>query len=214
MLKQLKYVTLAVGVAIVLVSCGSKSQNEGSESTEVQKEPVCTYTYMPDSTSLTWTAYKFTKRAGVSGTFNQISVTNTSTSESPTDVLVGAEFSITTASVNSGNAERDPKLVAFFFEKLANTQNITGKINSIKDNEAVVSITMNDKTVDVVGKISVEGNKVSLTTQVDMTDFEGLDAIASLNKVCSDKHTDEDGVSKLWPDVAIVVSTVLTKNCQ
>jgi len=47
-----------------------------------------------------------------------------------------------------------------------------------------------------------------------MADFEGLDAIASLNEACSALHTSEDGESKLWPDVDIVVSTVLKKECK
>lgn len=213
MLKPINYV-VALGMAVVLTACGGNQTKNESEETSTNKTPVCTYSYLADSTHLTWTAYKFTKRAGVSGTFDHIAVNNTQAAEKMEDVLVGADFSIHTPSVNSGNAERDPKLVEFFFKKLADTETITGKINSIQNGEAVVSITMNKKTVDVIGKVTTEGTKITLTTSIDMTDFEGLDAIASLNEVCAAKHTDEDGESKLWPDVAVVVSTVLAKNCE
>ncbi len=208
--------TLAVALisGALLTSCGGEEQKE-SDSAEKTNAVVesCTYSYVSDSTTLKWTAYKFTKRAGVGGTFNHIAVNNAKSSDNPLEVLIGADFSIDATSVNSGNEERDPKLVEFFFKKLANTETIKGKIISINNGEAVVTIIMNDKSVDVNGKISVEGNKVTLTTSVDMTDFEGLGAIASLNEVCSAKHMDEDGQSKLWPDVDIVVSTVLKKEC-
>ena len=212
-MKSMKTLFIALFSAVILISCGGKTKEETKESTEAVKE-TCTYSYVADSTILKWTAYKFTKRAGVSGTFNHIAVNNTKDADNAFDVLVGADFSIHTPSVNSGNAERDPKLVKFFFEQLADTEMIKGKIVSVNGEDAVVTIIMNGKSVDVVGKVTVEGNKVSLSTSVDMADFEGLDAIASLNEVCSAKHTDEDGESKLWPDVDIVVSTVLKKECK
>ncbi len=212
-MKSIKTIAIALLSATILISCGGETTKESAENTEAVKE-TCTYTYVSDSTTLKWTAYKFTKRAGVSGTFNHIAVNNTITAENPFDVLVGADFSIHTPSVNSGNAERDPKLVKFFFEQLADTEIIKGKIVSVNGAEAVVTITMNGKSVDVVGKVTVEANKVSLSTSVDMADFEGLGAIESLHEVCAAKHTDEDGESILWPDVDIIVSTVLKKECK
>ncbi len=209
----MKTLGLIILSATFLISCGGENKQESTESVETVKE-TCTYSYAADSTTLKWTAYKFTKRAGVSGTFNHIAVNNTKADKNPFDVLVGADFSIHTPSVNSGNAERDPKLVEFFFNKLSDTEMIKGKIVSVNGEDAVVTIIMNGKSVDVVGKVTIEGNKVSLSTSVNMADFEGLDAIALLNEVCSAKHTDEDGESKLWPDVDIVVSTVLKKECK
>lgn len=213
-MKISKSLILSLLIASIFVACGTSTTSTEENSNEATVKETCTYSYMADSTSLKWTAYKFTKKAGVSGTFDQIALNNTKGSEAPFEVLIGADFSIVTASVNSGNAERDPKLVAFFFNKLLGTESITGKINSVNDGEAVVSITMNERTVDVVGKVTLEGDKVTLDASIDMTDFEGLDAIASLNEVCSAQHTEEDGESKLWPDVSIVVSTVLKKECK
>lgn len=213
-MKISKSLMLGLWSASLFFACGSNttSKEETSESATVADE-ACTYSYISDSTKLKWTAYKFTKKTGVSGTFDQIVVSNTKSADSPVEVLAGSEFNISTASVNSGNLERDPKLVSFFFNQLVGTD-IIGKINSINNGDAVVSITMNGKTVDIVGKLMEEGNRVTLTASVDMTDFEGLDAVTSLNEVCSAKHTDEDGESKLWPDVDIVVSTVLRKECK
>jgi len=214
-MKLTKTLLISLFSASLFIACTSDNKSSETSSDETSTEiENCMYSYVADSTHFNWTAYKFNSRAGVGGTFNSIKVTNTPSSVNPLDVLKGAEFVINTASVNSGNEERDPKLVVYFFNVLINTENITGKINAINNGEAEVSITLNDKTVNVVGKVTVEGEKVSMEATIDMNDFEGLGAIASLNEVCSAKHTDEDGVSKLWPDVSIIVSTVLKKECK
>lgn len=213
-MKLIRILTLAMLSSTLFFACSTstKSGDESAESGDVKQ--ACTYSYNADSTNFKWTAYKYTTRAGVGGTFDDITVSNTKSSENKTDVLVGAEFTINTGSVNSGNEERDPKVVEFFFGKLVDGGTITGKINSIKDGEAVVTINMNDVHMDVVGKITEEGNKVTMTAKVDMTDFEGLGAVESLNEKCYDLHTGDDGVSKLWPDVSIEVSTVLNETCE
>jgi hypothetical protein len=38
---------------------------------------------------------------------------------------------------------------------------------------------------------------------MDITNWNPLDALASLNKVCEILHTGRDGVSKTWSDVAL-----------
>lgn len=214
MMKISKLLMLSLLSASLFVACSTSTTSTEESSGEETVKEACVYSYIADSTSLKWTAYKFAKKVGVSGTFNQITLNNAKGAETPMEVLIGADFSIETTSVNSGNLERDPKLVAHFFNKLVSTETITGKINSVNEDEAVVSITMNENTVDVVGKVTLEGEKISLEVSIDMSDFDGLDAIVSLNEVCSAKHTDEDGESKLWPEVSIVVSTVLKKECK
>ena len=213
-MKLSKSLILGFLSASIFVACGTSTTSTDENSAEATAKESCSYSYIADSTSLKWTAYKFTKKTVVSGTFDNITVNNTKSAESPMEVLIGADFSISTASVNSGNPERDPKIVFFFFKKLVGTETITGKINSVNDGEAVVSITLNERTVDVVGKVTIEEDRVNLDVSIDITDFEGLDAIASLNEVCSAQHTEEDGESKLWPDVSITVSTVLKKECK
>lgn len=214
-MKSIKTILIALVCVFLFISCSTSStSNEESADESTSDSETCKYSYNADSTSLKWTAYKFSAKTGVAGTFDKIEVTNTQVSENIMEVLVGAEFTIITGSVNSGNVERDPKLVEFFFNKLANTEAIKGKINSINNGEAVVSILLNDKSVDVVGKVTQEGDKVSMTLSIDMNNFDGMGAVNSLNEACSALHTDKDGESKLWPNVDIVVSTILNKQCK
>lgn len=213
-MKISKSLMLALLSTSLFVACttSTTSNEETSEETSSTKE-ACMYSYISDSTALRWTAYKFTDRAGVGGTFNDITISNTQVSEDIFDVLVGAEFLISTASINSGDATRDPKVVEFFFKTLVDTETISGKINSIDGGEAIVSIRMNERTVDYVGKITAEEEKISLSVSIDMNDFDGMAAIDVLNEMCSLLHTGEDGESKLWSDISIVVTTVLKKEC-
>lgn len=109
-MKSLNSIVYAFVCSIFFYSCSSSTTT--SDETSVSEEK-CTYTYLADSTSLKWTAYKFSNKTGVAGTFENIEVTKTQVADTRLGVFVGAEFAIETGSVNSGNVERDPKLIEF-----------------------------------------------------------------------------------------------------
>ena len=182
-MKLLRMLFLAMLSSSVFFACSTntKSGDENSENGEVASQ-ACTYSYNADSTTFKWTAYKYTTRAGVSGTFDGIEVKDTKTSDNKLEVLKGAEFVIDPFSVNSGNEERDPKVVKYFFGSMANTDKITGRINMIEGNEASILVTMNDRHVDVIGHLAVEGNKVTLTAKLDMNTFDAMEAVNALNQ--------------------------------
>ena len=64
-------------------------------------------------------------------------------------------------------------------------------------------------TKEVPVKVVTEGNKFTLEGKIELGLFNGQTAIDSLNYVCKDVHKGADGITKLWPDVAIKVSTVM-----
>ena len=65
-------------------------------------------------------------------------------------------------------------------------------------------------TNEVPVTVVVNGNEFALEGVIDLNLFNGQSAIDSLNYVCKDVHKGADGITKLWPDVAINVSTTLT----
>lgn len=200
-------------LATFAVSCGSESTEE-SANEEKEVAEVCTYTYDNSSTKLTWTAFKFTERAGVSGTFDVIQVTTAGASEDMYNALTGATFTIPVSSVNSENPDRDKKIQNHFFGTMTSTENISGVVKSIDESKATVEMTLNGVTKEYEGEVTVEGETVKLATTVDMDDFEAHASVDSLNTICYDLHTGEDGVSKLWSDVDVVVETTLVKECK
>ena len=71
-----------------------------------------------------WTAYKFIEKIGVRGRFDSIDFSNKKSLTSIEEVLKNSRIAISTGSVNSVKAIRDPNLRASFFK----TYTIEGKI--------------------------------------------------------------------------------------
>lgn len=204
-------------IALGLLSAVAFSCTESTEShTEevVEQTEVCTYAYDASSTTVGWTAFKFTEKKGVSGVFDQVDVLIAQNSEDMLQTLSGASFTIPIESVNSENSDRDVKLQNSFFGTMEATEVISGIVKSIDAEKALVEISMNGVSKEYEGTVVVEGEKVNFTTTIDMVDFEAQSSVDSLNIVCGDLHTGEDGVSKLWSEVDISVETTLVKECK
>ncbi|MBO6517258.1 MAG: YceI family protein [Bacteroidia bacterium] len=205
--------TLIFGVAIILLaSCSAnKSEDKNAETENVSTETV--YAYQRAFTTLEWTAYKTSAKVGVKGSFDEFNVTTGVETGTPKELMNQLEFSIPVSTTNSGNEIRDPKIIESFFGTMMNTENITGKFTSISGNDSAgttrIAITMNDVEHEVDGSYTIDGNEITLTTDLNLGDWKAEPSVASLNEVCSDLHKGEDGSSVLWPDVNIVITSKL-----
>jgi len=194
--------------------------NTGDETNEEGKgKGGCTYTYVDDSTKVSFTAYKYESKAGVGGSFKEQDVFTLKESGSVSDLLTGLEFRIPVSSSWTNNDDRDKKILEHFWGEFEKTEYITGEIVSVKGNDSKgkvsIKLIINAKENEVKGRYEVaESGHITLSTEVDMTDFDGLDAIAALNKVCEDLHREApEQESKLWPNVSVSVKGYLKKNC-
>jgi hypothetical protein len=211
---------LAVG--FLFSSCGNSGSESGEskesapKKVELAKE-VCTYSYT-DNTTIKWTAFKFTKKVGVGGVIDSFSVKLNKVVETPKEILSDLEFEVYPATVNSNNEERDAKLRAFFFGKMDSTDVISGKvvdiIGNMREGSLMVSMTLNGQTKNQPMKYFVEGSSVTINGQMDLNNWGAQKAVESLNNVCKDLHTGEDGVSKLWSTVDIEIVSVLKQECK
>lgn len=204
----MKKLSLILIASLFVVACGKKT--DSGEQDQDSKET--TYRINHEATTLQWEAYKFTERKGVKGVFDQIKSTPSKETGTLEELITGLKFEIDVNSVNSGDSTRDPKILAHFFGSMMNTEKISGEISSYtktSDTEAEVNvdITMNDKTVSIPSKIAFTEKDIQLTTSVDLAKWDAISSVDSLNSVCKELHTGEDGQSKLWPDVSIVVNT-------
>lgn len=206
----MKYLTYTlVAVALLATAC-SANKEEG----ESKKETTCTYRLDMNTVAFGWTAYKFNTKAPVKGTFNDIQVQADSAAESLADLLQSVRFNISTNSVNSNDPVRDAKISQFFFGTMAATDAIKGSFVKADSSSATASLTMNELTVDVPGTLSISGDTLTFQATIDLNAFNGADALAKLNEVCHEKHTGEDGVSKLWDVVDVTAKAVVKTNCQ
>ncbi len=220
-------ISLVAIATLFMVSCGTETNTEEStdktakEAVPVEKstEETCTFTYDPASTKITWTSFKTTAKVAVGGTFDEYSVDSTMSSNSESAVFENATFSINSSTINSGNIERDPKIVSFIFNSMLNTETITGGVDKISEavdgkGAAVIHITMNGQTHEVNAMYTLEATVLKLSATINMATWEGSDAITALNTECKVLHTGADGISKLWEEVDIEITTTLAKSCE
>lgn len=208
---------LCLGLILASIACTSDKKPTEKKPVEIKTEQkVKTINIAKEKIKANWTAYKFTERAGVSGVFNTININDKMYGKSIKDILNNLKFEIPVNSINSNNPERDKKLVDFFFGKMNNTSSLKGTLNSINGNEkqgtCKVSLQMNDLTKPVTMEYHlVDDSYYVLKGILDINNWEGQEAVKSLNDICKDLHIGKDGLSKLWPDVKVVIQLPIQK---
>jgi hypothetical protein len=214
-MKFSKIFFLTATLFVFILGCNSEPSTKSSNSKSIETE--CTYSLLKDSSSVNWTAFKTNARVGVKGHFDEFKVGLPENVSSPFEAIVGTTFNIETKSVNTGDLVRDPKLVQFFFNALTNGQIINGSIKSADGNEkegnGLIELLLNGMKKEIPYTYKIEGNIIYLKTGINLDEWNGSDAVKSLNTACYDLHTGEDGVSKLWPDIEIEVIAMLKKDC-
>lgn len=179
----MKYLTL-LSFAFIAISCSSTESSSEDETMEIADQET---SFDLDKTTLTWTAFKTPEKIGVSGTFDDITLTDNS-------------FVINAKSVNSNNPDRDPKLRDIFFGSMSDSL-ITGNYGIPTENKIPVTLTMNgvEKTFD----FDYMDNDTAriVTGSIDMLgDFSGNAAYEAIHKACYDLH-----LGKTWTDVDLKV---------
>lgn len=205
------FFTILIASSLIISSCGTDNSAEN-------KEIACFYEFENTSTvNLKWTAYKTSDKVAVGGTFNDVLVKGGEKSTKLTEVLNTVTFTILTNSTNTTNPDRDQKIVNSFFGAMLGTDIITGQVSGVEgDNEkgkCSFFVTMNGVEKEVVLDYTVADNVVKLVGELDLNNWNGSEAVASLNKVCEDLHKGADGVSVLWPNIGIELEVALSKRC-
>jgi polyisoprenoid-binding protein YceI len=215
MMKRTTLFTLGLSI-LFLTACGSGNDDnttaEGTDAEAGTTETSCMYRYNEGTSKLTWTGYKTSAKKGVPGSFNEITVSSEQ-NEDPKKVIESINFSIKTSSVETNDESRNQKISTLFFDVM-NTPFIEGKIKELKDDgKAVFEIMMNDITIDVEGDYKLDGAMFKWSTDIDVSAWNGLMAVESLNEACKDLHTGEDGVSKTWSEVNLSLELELLSDC-
>lgn len=206
--KMKKIAVFAFAVAILTTSC------KKDEKTETVTEPIPEVSglkIITDSTKVNWTAFKTTEKVAVGGSFRTIELKDTKTGETPEEVLEGAAFSIPISSLFTDNADRDSKLLKFFFGTLKNTELLAGTLN-FREGKCYMTLTMNDVTKQIVTEYVYENNLFTLTSTLNLVEFGGEKAVNAINEACLDLHKGKDGVSKTWNLVDIKGSVLFENN--
>ena len=177
----------------------------------------CTYEYDPSQTKLEWTAFKFTEKTGVKGSFDTIVVTGTKSSDSILHSISGAKFSISPANINSNVPDRDAKIKEFFFNYPKNNKPITGTFIEIQGKDigkATLVLNLNGITKRIPFDFKIDKDTIIASGEIDIIDFGLNQGLSKLNDVCTDLHKGSDGISKLWPNISLKIESKFKSSCK
>lgn len=204
---------------LFLTACGGgdESKDEKGKDDEKEKEKeetIKTYSYDHSKTALSITTYKHTAKNGVGIDFDSLSVDGVgSKSEKLADLFEGASFEVPISEMNSGDPDRDDKIREHFFGSMESSSVLSGKVEEMemdgKKGSALLSIEMNGNKEEVEMDAQLKEEELSMTGDIDVLNWDGNDALDALEEACEEKHTGEDGKTKLWPEVNLNVSTEL-----
>ena len=196
-------------LSITLFSCGEEAPKTDNASSKTM------YQIDSESVTLKWTAYKSTDKIGVGGEFGKINVKDVSLSDSPEGVIDAVSFSVPVSSLFTGNTDRDWKLVNLFFGVMDQTEFIKGTFHALEGDassgKGVMDLVMNGKTADLPYGYTIERDSMFISAKMNVLEWNGQEAMDSLNLACYDLHKGADGVSKTWSEVDIKASVAIVK---
>jgi len=208
-MKKLKILALTL-VILVGYNCKDAKQEKVVKETTTES-----YKLVPDSTKVSFTAYKTSDKLPVGGKFLKIEFKEVKNGATAMEALNGTAFSIPVSSLftNDATGTRDPKLLEFFFGAMTNTELIAGVFNATADNKCSIDVTMNGETSNIPLKFTIDNeNSITFNGSLNLEDWKALEALSSLNNACKELHTGKDGVTKTWNDVAIQAQVFISKS--
>jgi len=174
---------------------------------------TCIHSIKPGSQKLTWTGYKYTEKAAVSGTFDKIIFTQKNEgAESMADLIDSIEFVIDTNSTNSGNAARDSTLKKTIFGYLKTPNTISGKFKNTTQLDTVSEISVNED-MEIQLNLDAKDGKLVATGSLDLLNNDLKKSYDSVHLACKGLHTGDDGVSKTWTTVDLKVEADYEVKC-
>ena len=169
--------------------------------------------YDPSTTTLKWTAYKYTSMIGVSGTFNQIEVGECVPAVSARRAVENMNFSVNTQTLDSGSAFRDTNILDYFFSQLEGGENLSGTITRFEgDTEkgiVYIALTINGIEREISFDYRIEGAMMYVEGDFSLSDFAATQALDYMENCCRQLHTGSDGIHLLWPNIRLEISTKL-----
>jgi polyisoprenoid-binding protein YceI len=181
-------------------------------------DAACTYAIAANAVKVTWTAFKFTEKTGVSGSFNTARLEGPTAAATLTELAKGLRMEIDGASIESGDPARNATVSEFFFQQFTPDAKITGQAVEVSgdDKAGVVKINISlngkSKVVPFAYAIGAQG-AVEAKASIDMMDFALEGPYDTLHKACEEKHIGADGVSKTWTSVDIKLTGAYQEKC-
>lgn len=202
-------------LALALVIMAGYNCKDAKQEKVVKEATTESFKLVPDSTKVSFTAYKTSEKLPVGGKFLKIDFKKIKSGETVMEALNGTTFSIPVSSLftNDATGTRDPKLLEFFFGAMTNTELISGVFKATADNKCSIDITMNGETSSIPLDFTIDNeNSMTFKGSLNLEDWKALDALSTLNDACKELHTGKDGVTKTWNDVVVQAQVFIPKS--
>tara|TARA_R110000787_G_scaffold55942_14_gene128892 strand:- start:3475 stop:4089 length:615 start_codon:yes stop_codon:yes gene_type:complete len=201
-MKKLSNFILVLLIAVQFTACNSDKKEK-----KIDKKSTAAFVLSDAYNSVEWTAYKTTEKVPVKGKFKKVNITSGGEGSTVKEAINNAGFSIPISSIFTSNSDRDYKIRKFFFGVMDNTELLSGKLVIENDSVGYSDITMNGITQKLPFSYTVSGKKFSMSTTMDVLNWNAKSSVDSLNVVCKELHKGLDGVSKTWSEVAINITS-------
>lgn len=159
------------------------------------------------SVSIGWTSYKTMAKIGVSGGFKDIKLITSKDHSSIQNALVGTKVSLNIADIDAKAALKTANILKYFAPKLA-AKKIQATIVKVNEKSLDLKILLNNKTVVVPMKYTLDGGVMQASGVIDARDFALEGALKNLNThVAGHKN-------KGWLDIAINFELIYEDSCK
>ena len=203
-MKKIFILLIVLTGVLSLSNCKSEVKKEEVKKT---KKVEAKYSLKKAKNQINFTAFKTTEKIPVGGQFKKVDILSNGEGETVKDAINNAEFSIPVSSLFTKDSSRDFKIRKFFFGVMENTKLLSGKLVLENDSLGYTTIKMNGLTSKIPFKYTISNNSFSMNAKMDVTNWNALSAIESLNKACFDLHKGADGVTKTWNEVLLNITS-------
>jgi hypothetical protein len=202
-----KFLPFLLFAAIGITACNSESTPAQSQEEKPTPEKQIGFSLEEAKHEINFTAYKTTDKTPVGGQFNTVDIIAGGKGSSIKEAIHQAEFSIPVSSIFTNDKSRDEKIHKFFFMVMDNTAQISGKLFLENESVGYADIKMNNVTARVPFNYVIDANSFSMEGTMDLSNWNTLNALNSLNDACKDLHKGADGISKTWGEVSLNIKS-------
>jgi len=204
-MKKIFILSFLCSLSFTLFSC--KSEQKKEEIKEIVPKKSAAFSLKSAKNNIVFTAYKTTEKIGVDGKFKKVNILSGGEGNSIKEAINNTEFSIPVSSLFTKDSSRDYKIKKFFFGVMDATKLLSGKLIIENDSIGSATIKMNGVSEKIPFNYTINNNTFAMSAKMDVSNWNALEALASLNKVCEILHTGSDGVSKTWSEVILKISS-------
>lgn len=186
--------------------------------TEPAAAEACTYSTDPNQIKMEWTAYKFTDKTPVKGTFTGTQVEGEVKADSLSALVQGLRMKLDGATIESGDPGRNLTVKDFFFAKFNPPFQMEAWVKDLQGTDTAGSLTlvlqMNgvSKEAPFVYTATPEG-ELTAKGGINLMNWNLQPAFDSIHQACETMHTGKDGVSKTWEVVDLKIVGKFSKDC-